>query len=272
MGSRPVTPRPRWPRPRVRVRATYTAAYLAHVPLETRAAVAEWQDGRLTVWTGTNVPFAVRAQLSATLGISEEAIRVIVPPVGGGFGGKHGDEAIEAARLARAIGAGNGALEPGRGIPAGLPAPHGGDRHPGRPGRLRLAHRVGLPRHQRRGQRDRLPVRGAQPPAALPAGRFPAAQGPYRALSATANTFARESHIDALAYAAGADPLRFRLRHLEDQQLAAVLEAVTARFGWRPGWQPAAARPGGAGRGPGAARAWRSAWRRAAGWRPAPRR
>ena len=84
------------------MQATYTTAYLAHVPLETRAAVAEWQDGRLTVWTGTNVPFAVRARLSETLGISEAAIRVIVPPVGGGFGGKHGDEAIEAARLARA--------------------------------------------------------------------------------------------------------------------------------------------------------------------------
>ena len=36
------------------VQATYTTAYLAHVPLETRAAVAEWQDGRLTVWSGTN--------------------------------------------------------------------------------------------------------------------------------------------------------------------------------------------------------------------------
>ena len=83
------------------VQATYTAAYLAHVPLETRAAVAEWEDGRLTVWTGTNVPFAVRARLSQAFGIGEAAIRVIVPPVGGGFGGKHGDEAIEAARLAR---------------------------------------------------------------------------------------------------------------------------------------------------------------------------
>jgi CO/xanthine dehydrogenase Mo-binding subunit len=83
------------------IEATYTTAYLAHVPLETRAAVAEWEDGRLTVWTGTNVPFAVRARLSQAFGIDEAAIRVIVPPVGGGFGGKHGDEAIEAARLAR---------------------------------------------------------------------------------------------------------------------------------------------------------------------------
>jgi CO/xanthine dehydrogenase Mo-binding subunit len=49
------------------VKATYTTAYLAHAPLETRAALAEWDDGRLTVWTGTNVPFAVRARLSRRL-------------------------------------------------------------------------------------------------------------------------------------------------------------------------------------------------------------
>ena len=113
-----------------------------------------------------------------------------------------------------------------------------------------------------------FPYAVAQPPPALPAGRSPHAQGPYRALSATANTFARESHIDALAYVAGADPLRFRLRHLDDERLAAVLEAAAGRFGWQPGWR----RAGLAGRvGRGAARAWPSAWRRAAGWRPAPR-
>jgi nicotinate dehydrogenase subunit B len=76
-------------------------ACLAHVRPEARAAVAEWDNGRLTVWIGTNAPFAVRAQLSNTFRISEAAIRVIVPPVGGGFGGTHGEEAIEAARLAR---------------------------------------------------------------------------------------------------------------------------------------------------------------------------
>ena len=84
-----------------RVRAMYATARLAHVPPEARAAVAEWDNGRLTVWTRTNAPFAVRAQLSNTFRISEAAIRVIVPPVGGGFGGSHGEVAIEAARLAR---------------------------------------------------------------------------------------------------------------------------------------------------------------------------
>ena len=82
--------------------ATYTTAYIAHVPLETRAALAEWDGSRVTVWTGTQVPFGVREHLAAALGLEEEDVRVIVPPTGGAFGGKHGGEvATEAARLAR---------------------------------------------------------------------------------------------------------------------------------------------------------------------------
>lgn len=88
----------------VRVEASYTTAYLAHVPPETRAAVADWDGGRLTVRTGCNVPFAVRAQLAGLFGLDEADVRVIVPATGGGFGGKHGEETIEAARLARAAG------------------------------------------------------------------------------------------------------------------------------------------------------------------------
>jgi CO/xanthine dehydrogenase Mo-binding subunit len=59
------------------------------------------------------------------------------------------------------------------------------------------------------------------------------AQGPYRGLPATADTFARESHIDELAYVAGADPVDFRLGLLDDARLAAVIEAAARRFGWR---------------------------------------
>ena len=98
-----------------------TAAALAAAAPQVRATLPEWDDGRLTVWTGTNVPFAVHARLSQTFGISEAASRVIVPPVGGGFGGKHGEEAAEAARLAGPAGRPEGALEPGGGIPEGLP-------------------------------------------------------------------------------------------------------------------------------------------------------
>ena len=89
----------------VRLDATYTTAYIAHVPLETRAAVAEWEGERLTVWTGTQRPFGVRAELAEELGVPEENVRVVAPTAGSAFGGKHrGEVAIEAARLARDAG------------------------------------------------------------------------------------------------------------------------------------------------------------------------
>src|ERR1700694_510728 len=44
--------------------ATYTVAYIAHTPLEPRAAVAEWNNGKLTVWTGTQRPFGVKIELA----------------------------------------------------------------------------------------------------------------------------------------------------------------------------------------------------------------
>ncbi|MCU1257128.1 MAG: aldehyde oxidase and xanthine dehydrogenase, molybdopterin binding, partial [Bryobacterales bacterium] len=85
--------------------ATYTVAYIAHVPLEPRAAVAEWNGGKLTVWTGTQVPFGVRDELAEAFQVPKTSVRVIVPDTGSGYGGKHtGECAIEAARLAKAAG------------------------------------------------------------------------------------------------------------------------------------------------------------------------
>lgn len=65
------------------------------------------------------------------------------------------------------------------------------------------------------------------------------APGPYRGLPATADTFARESRIDELAYLAGADPVDFRLGLLDDPRLADVVEAAARRFGWRLSGRPA---------------------------------
>lgn len=64
-------------------------------------------------------------------------------------------------------------------------------------------------------------------------------QDPYRAPCPAGGTFARESHIDDLAYRAGADPVDFRLGLLEDERLATVIEAAARRFGWRFPWCPA---------------------------------
>ena len=61
---------------------------------------------------------------------------------------------------------------------------------------------------------------------------YPLRQGSYRALAATANHFARETHLDELAHEIGMDPLQFRLKNLKDERQIAVLKAVAERAGW----------------------------------------
>ncbi|HVV73022.1 MAG TPA: molybdopterin cofactor-binding domain-containing protein, partial [Verrucomicrobiae bacterium] len=82
------------------LRQSYQVAYAQHAPLEPRAAVAEWENGKLTVWTGTQNPFGCRNELARAFHAPTEKVRVIVPDFGSGYGGKHtGEAAIEAARL-----------------------------------------------------------------------------------------------------------------------------------------------------------------------------
>ena len=238
----------------VTLSATYTTAYLAHVPLEARVAVAEWQpngDGsaRLTVWTGTQRPFGVREQLAGTLGVDEADIRVIVPPTGSGYGGKHtGEAAVEAARLARVAGRPvkvrwsreeefswayfrpaavidirSGASADGKLVGWDFRNTNSG------------SHAAGTP-YTVRNQRVVF-----QPAAS------PLRQGSYRALAATANCFARESHMDELAHRLNADALAFRLDHLDDERLTAAFRAAAEAAGW-PGTAGGAAAGEGGGR------------------------
>ena len=213
---------------------TYTVAYIAHAPLEPRAALAEWHDRRLTVWTGTQRPFGVRGELAAAFGMPEEDIRVIVPDTGAAYGGKHtGEAATEAARLAKAAG------RPVKLVwtreeeftwayfrPAGVIDVTGAVRTDGT--------LVAWEFHNYNSGAAAI-----RTPYEVPNQRIvfhptlaPLRQGSYRALAATANHFVREMHMDELAHALGLDPLVFRLRNLRDDRLRAVFEAAAARFGW----------------------------------------
>lgn len=217
------------------LRASYDVAYAQHTPLEPRAAVAEWNDGHLTVWTGTQNPFGVRNELTGAFHIADDRVRVIVPDFGAAFGGKHtGEAAVETARLAKAAGkpvslrwtreeeftwayfrpAAAIEIEASLDGNGKLSTWHFVNINSGAPG---IETPYSVDKHQSQYVNSKPPLR----------------HGSYRALAATANNFAREGFMDELAVAAGADPLDFRLAQLENSRLRAVLETATEKFGWK---------------------------------------
>lgn len=217
-----------------RLQQTYTVAYIAHTPLEPRAALAKWDGDNLTVWTGTQRPFGVRGQLAEAFRIPEDQVRVLMPDTGSGYGGKHtGETAIEAARLARA------AKRPVKVVwtreeeftwayfrPAGVIDVTSGVRSDGTVTAWEF-------------HNYNSGSAGIQTYYEIPNQRIvfhavnsPLRQGSYRALAATANHFARESHMDEIARSVKMDPLEFRLKNLKNERLRAVFEAAAKQFGW----------------------------------------
>jgi len=213
---------------------TYTVSYIAHVPLEPRAALAKWDGDTLTVWTGTQRPFGVRGQLAEAFRIPEDRVRVLMPDTGSGYGGKHtGETAIEAARLARA------AKRPVKVVwtreeeftwayfrPAGVIDVTSGVRGDG----TITAWEFHNYNSGSAGIRTYYEIPNRR--IVFHATNSPLRQGSYRALAATANHFARESHMDELAHAVKMDPLEFRLKNLKNERLRAVFEAAAKQFGW----------------------------------------
>ncbi|HYK38464.1 MAG TPA: molybdopterin cofactor-binding domain-containing protein [Candidatus Eremiobacteraceae bacterium] len=214
--------------------ATYTVAYIAHTPLEPRAALADWDGDKLTVWTGTQRPFGVREELASVFHIPQENVRVLMPDTGSGYGGKHtGETAIEAARLARA------AKKPVKVVwtrkeeftwayfrPAGV-IDIRASVDPG--GRLEYWEFTNF---NSGGSGLNTPYSAEVRNEKFQPTKYPLRQGSYRGLAATANHFARESFMDELAHRAKLDPLEFRLKNLRDERLRAVFEAVAKKFGW----------------------------------------
>jgi isoquinoline 1-oxidoreductase len=218
----------------VKLEQHYTVQYIAHAPLEPRAAVAEWNGDKLTVWTGTQRPFGVRDELAETFRIPATKVRVMMPDMGSGYGGKHSGEcAIEAARLAKTAG------KPVKVVwtreeeftwayfrPAGWIEIRSGAK---RDGTL-----VAWEHHNYNSGPSGIntPYNVANPITQFHPTKSPLRQGSYRGLAATANHFARESHMDELAHAINMDPLEFRMKNLTDPRLRAVFQAAAERFGW----------------------------------------
>ncbi len=227
----------------------YLKGYVAHAPMETHSAVAApGADGAITVWASTQTPFPLQTQVARALKISTDKVRIITPYVGGGFGGKSASQqAIEAARLAVAVG------KPVRVVwdrteefffdtfdPAAV-----------------ITIRAGVDSAKKivswdyevigageRGSQQfydvanhRTVVRGGW--GANQNGMHPFGIGPWRAPGANANTFAREVHIDMLAQKAGIDPVGFRELNLaKNPRMRRVLGAAADKFGWQPMTSP----------------------------------
>jgi isoquinoline 1-oxidoreductase len=226
---------------------TYFDGYVAHAPIETHTAVAKIEGDKATVWASTQAPFRVKGQVAEALGFPSQNVRVITPFVGAGFGGKvGGPQAVEAALLAR---------ETGRPVqvawtreeefffdtfrPAAVVKVKSGTDDSGKivhwdykvylAGSRGSEHIYNVPHFKTVAHGE---WRGAPP------GIHPFAIGPWRAPACNTNAFARESHIDIMAYKLGRDPLEFRLENLTDERMRGVLTAVAEKFGWTPSKAP----------------------------------
>jgi CO/xanthine dehydrogenase Mo-binding subunit len=220
---------------------TYNIHYIAHVPLEPRAAVAEWKDGKLTVWTGTQRPFGVQENLASVFRVPKEKVRVIMPDTGSGYGGKHtGEAAIEAARLAQE------AKKPVRVVwtreeeftwaylrPGGVIEVSAGVKKDGTITAWKFTNYNSGPA----GLATQYQIANQQI-SHVPSDS-PLEQGSYRGLASTANVFAREAHITDLARLVKMDQLEFRLKNCNDDRLTAVLQKAAQAFGWKNANKPA---------------------------------
>jgi len=225
---------------------TYFNGYVSHAAIETHTALAQFEDGKLTVWASTQSPFGLQQQLTGAVQMPIENIRVITPFVGGGFGGKSSNgQAIHAARLAKISGkpvmviwsrADEFYYDTFR--PAAVVKIKSGlndagkmvlwDYHIYGMGSRGADVFYDIPNHRttlyrRLADGSNMHLFGT---------------GPWRAPDNNTNSFARESHIDIMASKAGVDPLEFRLNNLTERRMRGVLEAAAKKFGYTPAKTP----------------------------------
>ncbi len=250
--------------------AVYTTPDQSHMAMEPHASMAAWEEGKLTVWTSSQMINWWRKELAKTLNMPAENVRVISPFIGGGFGGKLflRSDALLAALGARAI---------NRPVKVMLPRPLIPNNTTHRPATLQHI-RLGA---DERGQitaikheswSGNLPdgapetavnqtqylYAGANRHTGLRLARLDLPEGnSMRAPGEAPGLMALEIAIDELAEKAGIDPVEFRVlndtqvdpahpeRFFSRRQLIACLRTGAERFGWaQRNPQPAQVREG----------------------------
>ncbi|WPB55624.1 molybdopterin cofactor-binding domain-containing protein [Xylophilus sp. GOD-11R] len=243
---------------------TYVWPYQLHASIGPSCAVADWSEGRLKVWAGTQNPHVLRADLARLTGLADVDIDLVRMEAAGCYGRNGADDvAADAALLARAVGAPvrvqltreqENTWEPkgaaqlmeirgGLAADGSVAAYDFCSSYPsnGAPTLALLLTRTIEPLAQAYEMGDRT----ARPPYAYANLRVgvndmaPIVRASWlRGVSALPSSFAHESYIDELATAAGADPVEFRLRHMPDPRAAELIRATADKAGWLPHTAP----------------------------------
>jgi nicotinate dehydrogenase subunit B len=259
------------------IEATYTRPYQSHGSIGPSCAVAQFTDGAMTVWTHTQGVYPDRAAIAEMLHMPPASVRLIHVEGSGCYGHNGADDAAaDAALIARAMPGQpvrvqwmrdqEHAWEPyGPAMVTKLKASLGSDgkiadwnfevysnthsMRPGGAGCLLAAQHMAQPFAVPAAKPLPLPEGGGDRNA-IPIYTFPNAHvmhhflpdmpiriSAMRALGAYHNVFSIESFMDELADLAGADPVEFRLQHLDDVRGRDVIMKAAEGFGWNKGQQ-----------------------------------
>ena len=239
---------------------TYVWPYQMHGSIGPSCAVADYQDGAIRVWSGTQNPHILRVDLALLIERPEAEIDVIRMEAAGCYGRNCADDVTaDALLLSRAVGRPvrvqltreqEHAWEPkGTGqlmdVNGGLNADGSvagydfATRYPsnGAPTlALLLTGRIAPePAVFEMGDRTAIPPYDYENLRVVAHDMPPIVRASwFRGVSALPNTFAHESYIDELAAEAGVDPIEYRLRYLKDARAVDLVNAVAERAGWKP--------------------------------------
>jgi nicotinate dehydrogenase subunit B len=255
--------------------ATYTRPYQAHASIGPSCAVAQFTDGAMTVWTHTQGVYPDRQGIAEMLRMPPASVRCIHVEGSGCYGHNGADDAAaDAALIARALPGSpvrvqwmreqEHAWEPfGPAMVTKLKASLDGSgaisnwnfevwsnthsMRPGGAGSMLAGQHMAQPFAVPAAKPIPLPEGGGDRNA-IPIYKFPNARvvhhfipdmpvriSALRSLGAYHNVFSIESFMDELAIAAGADPVEFRLKHLDDARGRDVIGKAAQEFGWRSG-------------------------------------